>query len=219
MRNRRPALRRPLGHQAADRAQRFDRSGLSARRWTSRQAAAPQSARVPQPRCCRGLNILGDDFAVRSGSAEAADVDAELLRQASRLRRQSCRTGRRHVGSRGGRRPQRRRPRPCPSFVRSASGPCRRRLLARLQQPRDGLPDRHDVADLCRHAAEDALGLRLDFDDGLVGLDLEEQFAFRDLLALFLSPGNQLARFLGHLEGGHDDAYGHGGIGVKKKIV
>ena len=63
------------------------------------------------------------------------------------------------------------------------------------------------------------VGLRLDFDDGLVGLDLEEHLALGDLLALFLLPGHQLAGLLGHLEGGHDDAYGHRCVGVEKRAL
>ena len=84
-----------------------------------------------------------------------------------------------------------------------------RRLLARLKQPADGLPDRHDVADLRGDAAENPGGLRLDLDDRLVGLDLEEHLALGDLVALVLLPGHQLAGLLGHFEGGHHDAHGH----------
>jgi hypothetical protein len=78
-----------------------------------------------------------------------------------------------------------------------------RNALARLQEPGDRLPDRHNVARLRADTAEDTVGLRLDLNDGLVGLDLEEHLAFLDLLALFLQPRDELARFLRHLERRH----------------
>jgi len=53
----------------------------------------------------------------------------------------------------------------------------RGRRLARLQQPCKGLPHGHDIADLRGDAAENAVARRFDFDDGLVGLDFEQQLA------------------------------------------
>ena len=51
--------------------------------------------------------------------------------------------------------------------------------------------------------------LRLDLDDRLVGLDLEQHLALLDLLAFLLLPRDELARFLRHLERRHHDADGH----------
>ena len=61
------------------------------------------------------------------------------------------------------------------------------RRLAGLNQPRDRLADRDDVARLCGDAGENAVARSLDFDDRLVGLDLEEHFALADLLAFLAS--------------------------------
>jgi hypothetical protein len=82
-------------------------------------------------------------------------------------------------------------------------------LLARLKQPRDGLPDGHDVAGLGRYAAQNACRLRFDFDDRLVGLDLHQGLALGDAIPFLLTPGHQLSSFLGHLERRHNDAHSH----------
>ena len=99
------------------------------------------------------------------------------------------------------------RPAPSPSCGRvCAAATFARRLLAWLQQPRDRLADRNDVALLRGDAAKNPVALRLDFDDRLVGLDLEQHLALLDLLAFLLLPRNQLARFLRHLERRHHHA-------------
>jgi hypothetical protein len=70
-------------------------------------------------------------------------------------------------------------------------------------EPRDRLADRNDVIDLGRDAGENAIALRLDLDDRLVGLDLEEHVALLDRLPFFLQPRDELARLLRHLERRH----------------
>jgi hypothetical protein len=65
--------------------------------------------------------------------------------------------------------------------------------LAGLQQPRDHLPHGDDVIDLRGHAGEHAVDGGLDLDDGLVGLDFEQDLALLDLLAFLLLPRNELA--------------------------
>src|SRR5436190_187398 len=85
----------------------------------------------------------------------------------------------------------------------------RARRLTRRNEPGDGLPDGHHVTDLGADPGKDAFRLRLDLDHGLVGLDLQEHLAFRDALALLLSPGHELPGLLRHFERGHDNADSH----------
>ena len=58
-------------------------------------------------------------------------------------------------------------------------------------------------------AAENPVARRFDFDDGLVGLDFEQQLALLDGLAVLLLPGDEFPRFLSHFERGHHDADCH----------
>ena len=84
-----------------------------------------------------------------------------------------------------------------------------RRLLARRDKPRDRLPDRHHVANLCEDAGQYAFSLSLHLHDRLVGFDFQEHLALRDALPFLLFPGHELPGLLGHFEGWHHDAYGH----------
>jgi hypothetical protein len=63
----------------------------------------------------------------------------------------------------------------------------------------------HDSGD----SGEDAVGGRFHFHHGFVGFDFEKGIAFGDAVAIFFPPGDELAGFLRHLEGGHDNAEGH----------
>ena len=48
-------------------------------------------------------------------------------------------------------------------------------------------------------ASEHAVSSGLDFDDGFVGFDFEEDLAFCDGIALFLDPRDDLSGLLRHL--------------------
>ena len=222
MRDRRPALRRALGHDAADRADGIRRARGHWWRRSSRTSrgscgACAESCRQPARRnwrrSARGLrglqDVVREDLASRSGPSELGDVDAVLAREPSRLRRNLRARNRRRLGSggRGCRSGGRRRRLHLPSGLRL--GAAGRNRLTWLEQPGDRLPDWNDVADLRGHARQHAVAGRFDLDDRLVGLDLEQHLAFLDLLAFLLLPRNQLARFLRHLERRHHHAHCH----------
>ena len=136
-------------------------------------------------RSSRREHVLSDDFAPGPGALDPRDVDAVLLREAARLRRNLDGAGdgdrppiapaaaRRRGGRRGLR------------GGRAGSSRLRGRLAAGgaspgLQQPRNRLPHRHDVAGLRGDAAENPVAGRFDLDDGLVGFDFEQQLALLD---------------------------------------
>ncbi len=83
------------------------------------------------------------------------------------------------------------------------------RLLSRTNDPSDRLTD----GDLCAFSSpdsrENAIGRRFHFDYRFVGFDLEQRFAFGNVLAFLFAPGDELAGFLRHLKRGHDNAEGH----------
>jgi len=78
-----------------------------------------------------------------------------------------------------------------------------------LYEPGDRLADRNDRAGLRLDARQDAVAGRFDLDDRFVGLDLDERLALGDVIAFLLSPREQLAGFLRHLERRHHDAQRH----------
>ena len=112
MRHRRPALRRPLGHDAADRGDRI----------RGHRADAAGAAGAADRTCCaarrrptaggRGFqNVVGENLAARTGALDLRDVDAVLARELARLRRDARAGGRarlrrglprRSAGRRGG---------------------------------------------------------------------------------------------------------------------
>ena len=104
----------------------------------------------------------------------------------------------------------------CDSVVASS---CRRgqsadsvfcgRLFAGSHDPGDCLTHGNIGAGLRCDAGENAVGGRFDFHHRFIGFDFEKRLAFGDAVAFFLSPGNELAGFLRHLESGHDNAEGH----------
>ena len=202
MRHGRPALRRPLGHDAADRAHCLRRARRS--RWppsaaTSRRAAfMMSSARIsppgPDPRsvamstpCSRARRRAFGEIlapAAETGSGAAGAAAAAAAAGAESILRPVCAA--RNVG---------------------------RRLLAWLQEPRDRLADGNDVALFCGDAAKNPVALRFDLDHRLVGLDLEQHLALLDLISLLLLPRDQLARFLRHLERRHHHAMAISDVG------
>ncbi len=206
MRHARPALRRPFGHNAADRAHRLGRARRSRRRRRRRSGGS----RGRRSGAGGGLHdVLGENLTARPRAAKLCDVHAVLTRETTSLRRDLCPCSgdRLRRGRRG------RNGRSRGSRVHLAAGLSRsnvgRRLLAWLQQPRNRLADRNDVAFLRCDPAKDAVTCCFDFDDRLVGLDLEQHLALLHLLAGLFLPRDQLARFLRHLQRRHHDANCH----------
>ena len=170
LRHLRPALRRALGHDLADRRHGAGVGGGAARARRGAGVAAGAGAaggrRRPPPRrrhARRLHDVVGENLAAGAGAAHLGDVDAVLARQTARLRRN---LGAGHGRGRGGFRRG--------GAAAAAAGAdsilrplccgapaLGRHRLAGLQQPRDDLPHGHDVIDLGGHAGQHAVGGRL----------------------------------------------------------
>ena len=158
------------------------------------------------------LHIRGENLSARAGAAHRREIDAEFFGETAGLGRDFA-LSRRAALTRW---PLRRRDAGGLSLrVRSSSCGRRgrfafgRRLFAGRDDPRDRLSDRNIGALGRLDSRENAVGGRFHFDDRFVGFDFEERLALGDAVAFLLPPGEELAGFLRHLEGGHDNAEGH----------
>jgi hypothetical protein len=82
-------------------------------------------------------------------------------------------------------------------------------LFARSNNPSDSLAHWDVRSDYTGNSGQDAVRRRFHFHHRFVGFDFEKRLAFGDALAFLLSPSDELAGFLRHLESGHHYAEGH----------
>ena len=59
------------------------------------------------------------------------------------------------------------------------------------------------------YSGKNSFRRRFNLYNRFVGFDFEERLTFGDAVPFLFAPGNELAGFLRHLEGGHYDAEGH----------
>src|SRR5579872_5432340 len=83
------------------------------------------------------------------------------------------------------------------------------RFFPRRDNPGNRLSHRNVGTSLRRNSREHAVSRSFDFHHGFVGFDFEKRFALGYAIAFLFAPSNELAGFLRHLEGGHDNAEGH----------
>ena len=96
---------------------------------------------------------------------------------------------------------------------REAGGFTRRRLFSRRNDPRDRLPHGNVCSSRRCDPSENPVSRSFHFHYGFVGFYFEERLALGDAVTFLLAPGDELAGFLRHLEGGHHNAEGHSGWG------
>ncbi len=210
MRNSRPALRRALRHDAAQRCGNFE---------AARFLFGSGTTGCNRSCGCR-LHIRRENLAAGTRASHRREVDPQFLGEPPRFRRylcicagwrwrRWCRTLCR-TRMRNGRRLSR-----LGFRVHSSSRSGRGRLaldgnsLTRRNDPRDRLSHGDVGALRGSDARQNAAGRSLDFDHGLVGFDVEQRFALGNAVALLPPPSDELAGFLRHLESGHHYAEGH----------
>ncbi len=191
------------------------RLGGHGRRWRGRRRAGARSPRRRGPCRHRPLDVRLDDPAARPRAGERFQVEPLLARDAACQRRglDPPVPARRRRG-RGLRRASPRGPR---SVAASAAafrfalcrGAVPGRLLSCLAHARDHLADRQGVSLLGEGLDQGAGGGRLVDHVGLVGLDLDQLLAERDLVAGRLHPAKDRALLHRVREPGHDDVLRH----------